>query len=96
MHDLYDKNAWEWKGMITPDCTDFAGCLVYGTTIVHLPRVDKLPASAYGDLLGVWLVPQGLYAGLDRVHGVAGAGHLSREVMNARGAGYLEEAVGNP
>lgn len=81
--------------MITRDCTDFAGCLVYGTTIVHLSRVDKLPASAYGDLLGVRLVRQSLDAGLDRIHGVAGAGHLSRKVLNAHGTGYLEEAVGD-
>lgn len=68
-------------------------CLVYGTTIVHLPRIDELLASADSDQLGVWLVHQSLEAGLDGVHGIAGARHLRCQVLNTCSSSHLEEAV---
>lgn len=51
-------------------------CLKCRTAIVHLARVDKLLASAESDLLRIRLVHQSIEASLDRVHGVAGPGHL--------------------
>lgn len=68
-------------------------CLVYSTTIVHLPGINELPASPDGDLLRIRLVHQGLDASLDRVHRIAGTRHLACEILQACGPGYLKEAV---
>lgn len=45
--------------------------LVYSTTIVDLPRVNKLLAPTDGQDLRVGLVSQSLEASLDRVQGIA-------------------------
>lgn len=69
--------------------------LLYSTTIVDLSRIDELLASAERNELWVGLVRQSLEAGLDRVHGVARAGHPHGEVGDTRKTGNLEHAVGD-
>ena len=68
---------------------------VHFTTVVHLPRVHQLLAPPDGDGLRVRLVQQQLVHGLDRVHRVLGPRHPRRDVVDARGAAHLEEAVGH-
>lgn len=69
--------------------------LLYSTTIVDLSRINELLASAERDQFRVGLVRQSLEAGLDRVHGVARAGHPHGEVRDTRKTGNLEHAVGD-
>lgn len=67
--------------------------LVYGTTVVYLPHIDKFLAPTDGHNLRVGLVGQRLVASLDRVHRIARAGHLGRQVLKTCETGHLEESV---
>lgn len=67
---------------------------MYRAAIVHLAHVHHLLAAANCDILGVLLVHQRLVGGLDRVHGVLGAGHADGNVVEAGGAAHFKDARG--
>lgn len=66
---------------------------MYASPVVDPPHVDELLAAGAGNLVGQALLGQGLPGGLDDVHLVAGARGAGGEVLEAGGAGELEDEV---
>ena len=69
------------------------GALVHATTVVDLAHIDQLLPPCARDLVRQLLLGQGFPRGLDDVHLVARAGCLGGEVLQAAGAGELEDQV---
>ena len=66
---------------------------MHATTVVDLAYVDQLLPPCARNLVGQLLLGQGFPRGLDDVHLVARARGLGGEVLQAAGAGELEDQV---
>jgi hypothetical protein len=69
------------------------GALVHATAVVDLAHVDQLLPPRARNLVRQLLLGQRFPGGLDDVHLVARAGCLGGEVLQAAGAGELEDQV---
>lgn len=66
---------------------------MYRSTIIHLPHINQLLPPRTRNLIRERLVRQRLPGGFDDVHLVAGPRRLGGQILQAGGAGELEDEM---
>ena len=87
------QHAWLWYKLPSINLSYTYGALVHTAAVVDLAHVDQLLPPRARNLVGQLLFGQRFPRGLDDVHLVARAGRLGGEVLQAAGAGELEDQV---